>query len=113
MILLLPLMGFLFISLLVTAIGMTLLRGETAIERRLGELGVAGSLPSMPAAQNERLLKTLKRLGQAAPKPAKEVGKLRERLIHAGYRNSEALTIFFGIRHGVAPRDRRSGDWSG
>ena len=102
MTLLLPLMGFLFISLLVTAIGMALLRGETAIERRLGELGVAGSLPSMPTAHNERLLRTLKRLGQAAPKPAKEVGKLRERLTHAGYRNSEALTIFFGIRLAMA-----------
>ena len=102
MTLLLPLRGFLFISLLVTAIGLTLLRGETAIERRLGELGVAGSLPSMPTAHNERLLKTLKRLGQAAPKPAKEVGKLRERLIHAGYRNPEALTIFFGIRLAMA-----------
>jgi len=51
---LLPLMGFLFISLLITAIGMTLMRGETAIERRLGELGVPGGLPAMPAAGNER-----------------------------------------------------------
>ena len=102
MTLLLPLMGFLFISLLITAIGMTLLRGDTAIERRLGELGVAGSLPSVPAAHNERLLRTLKRLGQAAPKPAKEAGKLRERLIHAGYRTPEALTVFFGIRVAMA-----------
>ena len=102
MTLLLPLMGFLFISLLITAIGLTLLRGETAIERRLGELGVGGSLPSVPTAHNERLLRTLKRLGQAAPKPAKEVGKLRERLIHAGYRTPEALTVFFGIRVAMA-----------
>jgi len=36
--LLLPLVGFLFISLLITAIGLSFLRGETAIERRLGEL---------------------------------------------------------------------------
>ena len=102
MTLLLPLMGFLFISLLVTAIGMTLLRGETTIARRLGELGVAGPLAGVPAAQNERLLKTLKRLGQAAPKPTREIGKLKERLVHAGYRGSEALTIFFGIRLALA-----------
>jgi tight adherence protein C len=100
--LLLPLMGFLFISLLITAIGMSLLRGETAIERRLGELGVAGPLPDVPAARNERLFKTLRRLGQAAPKPSRELGKLRERLVHAGYRGSEALTMFFGIRLGLA-----------
>jgi tight adherence protein C len=100
--LLLPLMGFLFISLLITAIGMSLLRGETAIERRLGELGVPGPLPEVPTVRNERLLKTLRRLGQAAPKPSRELGKLRERLVHAGYRGSEALTMFFGIRLGLA-----------
>ena len=66
---LLPLMGFLFISLLITAIGMSLVRGETAIERRLGELGMPGSLPAVPGAGNERLLRTLRRLGQAAPNP--------------------------------------------
>ena len=102
MTLLLPLMGFLFISLLVTAIGMRFMRGETAIERRLGELGVSGPLPSVPTTGNERLLKTLKRLGQAAPKPSREIGKLKERLIHSGYRGSEALTVFFGIRLGMA-----------
>jgi tight adherence protein C len=100
--LLLPLMGFLFISLLITAIGMSLLRGETAIERRLGELSLPGSLPAVPAPGNERLLNTLKRLGRAAPKPSREIGKLKERLIYAGYRGSEALTVFFGIRLGLA-----------
>jgi tight adherence protein C len=67
-------MGFLFISLLITAIGMSLMRGETAIERRLGELG----------------------------KPSREIGKIKERLIHAGYRGSEALTMFFGVRLALA-----------
>jgi tight adherence protein C len=100
--LLLPLMGFLFVSLLITAVGMLLLRGETTIERRLGELGMGGSMPAMPAETNARLLKTLKRLGQAAPKPTKEIGKLKERLIHSGYRGSEALTVFFGIRLAMA-----------
>jgi tight adherence protein C len=95
-------MGFLFISLLITAVGMLLLRGETTIERRLGELGMSGPLPAAPGAQSERLLKTLKRLGQAAPKPSREIGKLRERLVHSGYRGPEALTIFFGIRLGMA-----------
>src|SRR5207342_195340 len=100
--LLLPLTGFLFVSLLVTAIGLAMSRGDTAIERRLGELGVGGPLPPPAPAGNARLLKTLKRLGQAAPKPSRELGKLKERLIHAGYRGSEALTLFFGIRLGLA-----------
>ena len=101
MTLLLPLVGFLFISLLITAIGLSLLRGETAIERRLGELSMPGSVP-VPSAGHDRLLKTLKRLGKAAPKPTAELGKLQERLIHAGYRGGEALTVFFGIRLGLA-----------
>ena len=101
MTLLLPLMGFIFISLLITAIGMSLLNGETAISRRLGELGMSGSLP-VPSTGNERLLKTLKRLGNAAPKPSRELGKLKERLIFAGYRGPEALTVFFGIRLALA-----------
>jgi tight adherence protein C len=99
--LLLPLMGFLFISLLIFAIGMSLLRGETAIERRLGELGVPGSMP-VPSAGSDRLLRTLKRLGNAAPKPSREIGKIKERLIFAGYRGPEALTVFFGIRLALA-----------
>ena len=102
MIVLLPLMGFLFVSLLITAIGLSISRGDTAIERRLGELGVAGGLPPVPAAPNARLMRTLMRLGNAAPKPSAELGKLRQRLVTAGYRGSEALTVFFGIRLGAA-----------
>ena len=98
MTLLLPLMGFLFVSLLVTAIGLAMARGETAIERRLGELGVGGSLPPVPSVSNERMLNMLKRVGKAAPKSASELGKLRQRLVASGYRGSEALPVFFGIR---------------
>jgi tight adherence protein C len=100
--LLLPLAGFLFISLLVAAIGMAFLRGETTNERRLGELGMAGPSPAASLHGNERLLKALKRLGRAAPKPSREIGKITERLIYAGYRGPEALTVFFGIRLGLA-----------
>jgi len=95
-------MGFLFVSLLITAIGLSMSRGETAIERRLGELGVGGAMPPVPVPQNERVMKTLKRLGEASPKSSKELGKLRQRLVASGYRGSEALTVFFGIRLGAA-----------
>src|SRR5262249_51660786 len=40
----------------------------------------------------------LRRLGEKAPKSPKEMGNLRLRLLQAGYRRDEALTIFFGIR---------------
>src|SRR5713101_5384893 len=44
------------------------------------------------------MLRTLKRLGTAAPKSIAEMSKLRQRLVTAGYRGSEALIVFFGIR---------------
>ena len=40
----------------------------------------------------------LKRLGEKAPRRPKELGSLRLRLVQAGFRRDEALTIFFGIR---------------
>ena len=39
-----------------------------------------------------------KRVGEKAPRSPKEMGALRLRLVQAGYRRDEALTIFFGIR---------------
>jgi len=43
-----------------------------------------------------------KRLGERAPKSPKEMGTLRLRLVQAGFRRDEALTIFFGMRVTVA-----------
>jgi tight adherence protein C len=44
----------------------------------------------------------LKRMGRLAPGPSSEVGKLQQRLVCAGYRSTEALVIFVGIRVAVA-----------
>ena len=44
------------------------------------------------------MLGFLKRVGDKAPRSTKELGSLRLRLVQAGYRRHEALTIFFGIR---------------
>jgi tight adherence protein C len=40
----------------------------------------------------------VKRVGEKAPRSPKELGTLRLRLVQAGYRRDEALTVFFGIR---------------
>ena len=101
---LLPLLAFLFISLLIAAIGMSLLRGETAIERRLGELGVSGRCRRAPAVRSERLLKTLKRLGQAAPKPSRELGKLQR--ASGARRLSRLRGADRLLRHPPRPGDR-------
>jgi len=102
-IVLLPLVGFLFVSLLIVAAAMYMSQGATTtIERRLGELtgSDVAAMPASPLAP--RLADTFKRIGQSAPRSASELGKLRQRLVAAGYRSSEALTVFFGVRLGCA-----------
>ena len=104
MITLLPLLAFLFASLLVAAGALAMSPGATAvIERRLGE--VAGGRVKAPAEDegyNRTVIDALKRIGSMAPRPAAEMGKLQKKLVTAGYRNHEALAIFIGIRLGFA-----------
>jgi tight adherence protein C len=104
MTILIALVGFLFISLLVIAGGMALApSGGNAIERRLGEVTSARVLDqNEDAPADPAVLKALKRMGAMAPRSAKELGKLQQRLVVAGYRKREALGVFFGIRLAVA-----------
>src|SRR5262245_50664698 len=104
--LLIPLLGFIFISLLVAAGAMMLApSGAGTLERRLEEVSAEWTgRPVSEGGENKAraLFDGLKRLGSVAPQSAKEMGKLQKRLVNAGYRNSEALPIFFGIRVGLA-----------
>jgi len=99
----LPLLGFVFVSLLVYGAAMILApSGGGVIQRRLGELRGIPVPVDEPSAYSESMLKGLKRLGSYAPTPTREVGKLKARLVAAGYRGSEALAVFVGIRLGCA-----------
>jgi tight adherence protein C len=92
-----PLFAFLFGSALVLAAAYALLPSRAgAIDRRLEELTLARDEEVKPRYQS--LIGMLKRLGEKAPKRLNEMGSLRLRLVQAGYRRDEALTIFFGIR---------------
>ena len=103
MILLLPLLAFLFASLLVTAAALALSpNAASTIEQRLGEVTGTPMSRAEEAAYGKAVVDTLKRLGNIAPRSAKEMSKLKQRLVVAGFRNSEALVVFFGIRIGVA-----------
>src|SRR4029453_10010996 len=97
---LLPLLAFVFGTLIITAGAMAMMpRRATAIERRLEELTVGGSEPREEAGPRfKSLIGVLKRGGEKAPPSPKGLGALRLRLVQAGYRRDEALTIFFGIR---------------
>jgi tight adherence protein C len=94
--LLLPLLGFLFVSLLIAGAAMFLSpSGSMVIQRRLGEIR---GMPVDTPAYSETAVKTLKQLAKYAPQSPSELGKLQQRLVAAGYRNRDARTIFIGIR---------------
>lgn len=100
MTILLPLLAFVFVSLLAAAAFMALspsLAGN--VERRLAEIGGV-QVAETPAF--DKMVDTLKRMGRVAPQSLAEMGKLQRRLIAAGYRNKEALIVFLGIRVAVA-----------
>jgi tight adherence protein C len=93
-----PLLAFVFGTGLVAAFAYALApSGGTAIDRRIEELTAAPTdVDDKPRLQS--LIGMLKRIGEKAPRSTKEMGSLRLRLVQAGYRRDEALTIFFGIR---------------
>lgn len=98
---LLPILAFLFGTLIVYAGVMALMpRRASAIDRRLEELiaetGQGREQEARP--RFKALVGMLKRVGEKAPRSPKELGSLRLRLVQAGYRRDEALTVFFGIR---------------
>jgi tight adherence protein C len=92
-----PLFAFLFGTALVGGLAYVLMPSSaSAIDQRLEELTLAHEEEQKPRFQS--IIGALKRLGERAPKSPKEMGALRLRLVQAGYRREEALTIFFGIR---------------
>lgn len=104
MALLLPILAFLFVSLLIAAGAMAMApRMPVAVERRMGEIaaGRARYIPDGPP-RPRMVVRTLKKIGDIAPKSPSELTKLQRRLVAAGYRAPEAVTIFIGIRLGSA-----------
>jgi tight adherence protein C len=95
---LLPLLAFVFGSLLVTAITYALTTRSAGLNDRLRD--VVGGVPGVDEsnATNEQIVAFLKRIGERVPQNPKEMGKLQLRLVQAGYRGGEALLIFLGIR---------------
>ncbi len=97
---LLPILAFIFGTLIIAGGAMALMpRRASAIDRRLEELMLDSSREEQEARPRfQALVGMLKRVGEKAPRSPKELGALRLRLVQAGYRRDEALTIFFGIR---------------
>jgi tight adherence protein C len=99
----LPLLAFLFGSLIVGAAALLLMPNKAvAIDRRLEELMPAPDVAVSDRRGFKALVSLFKRVGEKAPRSVKELGQLRLRLVQAGFRRDEALTIFFGIRVSLA-----------
>ena len=95
---LIPLLAFAFGSLLFGAAAMKFIPSRAgAIDRRLDEL-TARPEETDRQPRMQALAGFFKRVGEKAPQSANELGSLRLRLVQAGFRRDEALTIFFGIR---------------
>ncbi|MBA3887129.1 MAG: type II secretion system F family protein, partial [Acidobacteria bacterium] len=96
---LLPLLAFALGSIIVGAAAFSLLPSRAAaIDRRLEELVGGRDEAEESVPRMEALMGFVRRIGEKAPQSTKELGSLRLRLVQAGYRKPEALTIFFGIR---------------
>jgi tight adherence protein C len=101
--LLLPLLAFVFISLLVAACAMALAPAHgVAIGRRLDEIAGRPDAPVRERVSYEKIVNALKRVGRMAPQSPSEMGKLQRKLVTAGYRSKEALIVFLGLRAGCA-----------
>jgi tight adherence protein C len=96
---LLPVLAFVFGSLMVGAAAFALLpSGAAIIDRRIEEFTTGREIDDAPKPRLQSFLGLVKRVGEKAPRSTKELGSLRQRLVQAGYRRDEALTVFFGIR---------------
>ena len=104
MTLLLPLLAFLFGSLVVTAIAYAVVTRSAGLNDRLRDVVGHGpaTVDTVSDAQSEQVVAFLKRIGARIPKSPKEMTKLQLRLVQAGYRGGEALPVFLGIRVGLA-----------
>ena len=95
----LPLLAFVFGSAVMAAIALVLIPSRAgAIDRRIEELTTGRVQDEVEKPRLQSIIGFMKRVGEKAPRSAKELGGLKLRLVQSGYRREEALTIFFGIR---------------
>jgi tight adherence protein C len=98
----LPLLAFIFGMVVVGGAAFVLMPNRAvAIDRRLEELTTGRLRDDGEEESKSRLdgfIGLMKRVGEKAPRSPKELGALRLRLVQAGFRRDEAMTVFFGIR---------------
>ncbi len=100
----LTVLAFVFGTLLVTAVALRFGTSRAqVIDRRLREAVGDTTAPGLELQPSfDRIIGALKRVGNRVPRSPSEMGKLRLRLVRAGFRGDEALPVFFAIRLTVA-----------
>ncbi len=94
---------FLFVVLIAVALGNWLFGGDAAVERRLRHIqelgGTVDRSSKKPEADGEFSVKWLKPVAKLAlPDDQWKQSRMRIRLVRAGFRSSQALTIFFAMK---------------
>ena len=98
-----PILAFVCGTLLVGAVAYLIISSRSdAISQRLREVTGVAVGQADGTSSRAQVVAFLKKVGDRVPRPAREMGKLRERLVQSGYRNAEALPVFYGIRFGAA-----------
>ena len=97
----LPVLAFVFGTLLVWGAARLLSTRETLIDRRLKEV-IRPETGETAESASRQVVEFLKRVGERVPKSPRELGTLQLRLVQAGFRRGDALPVFLAIRVGVA-----------
>ena len=100
---LLPVLAFLFGLLGVSVLAFMLRPGKAVvIDRRLREMTSAHPQAGQKRASAVPVVRFLRRVGEKVPRSPKELGTLQLRLVQAGFRQRESLSVFLAIRVGFA-----------
>jgi tight adherence protein C len=96
------LLVFALASIVIAFIGMRLVTHRAGVlDRRLQEV-TGNQMGTDFSQQAEAVVNVLKTVGARLPRSPSEMGKLRLRLVQAGYRRDEALYVFFGLRIAIS-----------
>jgi len=85
---------------LLSTLGMNLwVRPKAALDRVAGEIATAEQTMTHPSLAFREIMR---KLGTVIPTSPKDSGVLQRRLLHAGFRNPNALKVFYGVKGSLA-----------
>lgn len=83
-----------------SVMGMSLwVRPKAALDRVSGEIAAAEQGMTHPSLAFREIMR---RLGSVIPASPKDTGLIQRRLLHAGFRNPNAIRVFYGIKGSLA-----------